>query len=71
MRLTGYSGDATDLPPSVLQEFLDAVAAGDAVVPIGRVFHLEEIQEAHRVMEANTAGGKIVVVTSSTVSTPS
>jgi NADPH2:quinone reductase len=70
VRLTGYSGDATDLPPSVLQEFLDAVAAGDAVVPIGRVFHLEEIQEAHRVMEANTAGGKIVVVTSSTASTP-
>ena len=31
-------------------------------MPIGRVFHLEEIQEAHRVMEANTAGGKIVVV---------
>ena len=70
VRLTGYSGDATDLPPAVLQEFLDAVAAGDAVVPIGRVFHLEEIQEAHRVMEANTAGGKIVVVTSSTASTP-
>jgi NADPH:quinone reductase-like Zn-dependent oxidoreductase len=71
VRLTGYSGDATDLPPAVLQEFLDAVATGDAVVPIGRVFHLEEIQEAHRVMEANTAGGKIVVVTSSTASRPS
>ena len=71
VRLTGYSGDATDLPPAVLQEFLDAVAAGDALVPIGRVFHLEEIQEAHRVMEAGTAGGKIVVVTSSTAWTPS
>ena len=71
VRLTGYTGDATDLPAAVLQEFLDAVPAGDAVVPIGRVFHLEEIQEAHRVMEANTAGGKIVVVTSSTSWAPS
>lgn len=65
VRLTGYTGDATDLPPSVLQGFLDDVAAGDAVVPVGRVFHLDEIQAAHRVMEAGTAGGKLVVVTAS------
>jgi NADPH:quinone reductase-like Zn-dependent oxidoreductase len=63
VRLTGYTGDATNLPPSVLQDFLDAVAAGDATVPIGRIFRLDEIQEAHRVMEAGTAGGKIVVLT--------
>lgn len=62
VRLTGYTGDAKDLPPAVLQEFLDAVASGDAVVPIGRVFTLDEIQEAHRVMEANAAQGKIVVL---------
>lgn len=66
VRLTGYSGDAEDLPAAVLQEYLDAVAAGDAVVPIGRVYRLEEIQEAHRVMEANTARGKLVVVTGGT-----
>jgi NADPH2:quinone reductase len=63
VRLTGYTGDATDLPSSVLQGFLDDVAAGAAVVPVGRVFELDEIQEAHRVMEAGTAGGKLVVVT--------
>lgn len=28
VRLTAYGGDATDLPSAVLQEFLDAVAAG-------------------------------------------
>jgi hypothetical protein len=27
-----------------------------------RAFRFEEIQEAHRVMEANKAGGKMVVV---------
>ena len=62
VRLTGYTGDATDLPAVVLQEFLDAVAAGEVTVPIGRVFELDEIREAHRVMESDTAGGKIVVV---------
>jgi hypothetical protein len=34
VRLTAYGGDASDLPPPVLQDFLDAVAAGTAVVPI-------------------------------------
>lgn len=63
VRLTGYSGDATNLAPRVLQEFLDAVAAGEAEVPIGRVFALDEIREAHAVMEAGTAGGKLVVLT--------
>ena len=64
VRLTGYTGDATNLPAEVLQRFLDDVAAGTATVPIGKVLDLEEIQEAHRIMEAGTAGGKIVVVTS-------
>ena len=28
VRLTAYKRDAADLPPQVLQDFLDAVAAG-------------------------------------------
>ncbi|GAA4266747.1 alcohol dehydrogenase catalytic domain-containing protein [Frondihabitans peucedani] len=63
VRLAGYSGDASDLPPGVLQEFLDAVAAGDAVVPIQRVFTLDEIAEAHGVMLAGGGAGKLVVTT--------
>ena len=31
--------------------------------PIGRVFQLDDIVEAHRCMEDNSAGGKIVVLT--------
>jgi NADPH:quinone reductase-like Zn-dependent oxidoreductase len=62
VRLTSYSGDASDLPATVLQEFLDAAAAGEVTVPTGRVFRLDDIVEAHRVMEAGTAGGKIVVL---------
>jgi NADPH:quinone reductase-like Zn-dependent oxidoreductase len=37
-------------------------AAGRLDVKPTRVFRFEEIQDAHRVMEANQAGGKIVVV---------
>ena len=63
VRLTAYGGDATDLPAVVLQEFLDAVAAGHATVPIDRRFTLDEIQEAHAYMEAGRATGKLVVTT--------
>jgi NADPH:quinone reductase-like Zn-dependent oxidoreductase len=61
VRLTAYGGDAADLPPRVLQDFLDAVAAGTAVVPVARVYRLDEIAEAHDAMEHNRASGKLVV----------
>jgi NADPH2:quinone reductase len=62
VRLTAYGGDASDLPPSVLQEFLDAVSAGQARVPIHRTYRLDEIAEAHADMEAGRATGKLVVM---------
>jgi NADPH:quinone reductase len=63
VRLSAYGGDASDLPQHVLQEFLDAVAAGTATVPIGAVYRLDEIADAHRAMEAGSVVGKIVVTT--------
>jgi NADPH:quinone reductase len=63
VRLTAYSGEAADLPPAVLQGFLDAVASGEASVPIGHRYRLDDIVQAHRDLEANTIGGKAVVVT--------
>ena len=62
VRLTAYSGGSGDLPPAVLQDFLDAVAAGQARVPVGRTYRLEEIAQAHRDLEVNAVGGKAVVV---------
>jgi len=38
------------------------VAAGRLRAKPSRVFRFEEIREAHRVMEANEGGGKMVVV---------
>ena len=63
VRLTAYSGEAADLPESTLQDFLDAVAAGQATIPLGRVYPLDRIVDAHRDMAAGTIGGKGVVVT--------
>lgn len=61
VRLTAYSGEADDLPAQVLQGFIDDVAAGRALVPLDRVFTLDQIQQAHTVMEQGTARGKLVV----------
>ena len=62
VRLTAYSGEASDLTQIELQAFLEAVAGGRARVPIGRTFTLNEIVRAHTLMETGTAGGKIVVL---------
>ena len=62
VRLTAYSGGATDLSPATLQGFLDAVADGTATVPLGRVYSLDQIVQAHHDMEQSAVGGKGVVV---------
>ena len=62
VRLTAYGGDAADLPTEVLQDFLDAVAAGEAIVPIHHTYALNDIAEAHADMEAGRATGKLVVL---------
>ncbi len=49
----------SDVP---LQTIAEQVAAGRLKARPSRVFRFEEIREAHRVMEAGEAGGKMVVV---------
>lgn len=63
VRLAGYHGQASDLPASVLQEFLDDVAAGTATVPVNRVFAFDDIDDAHEAMRAGSGSGKYVVTT--------
>jgi len=62
VRLTAYGGHASDLPADVLDDFLDAVAGGDAHVPIHRTYRMNEISQAHADMEAGMATGKLVVL---------
>jgi NADPH:quinone reductase len=63
VRLTAYGGEATDLPPSVLQGFIEDVEAGRIEVPIGHVYRFEEIVKAHQAMEEGSMSGKLVVMT--------
>jgi NADPH2:quinone reductase len=63
VRLSAYGGDSGDLPPSVLQAFLDDVSAGSVRVPIARVYDFAQIVEAHAAMEAGDVSGKLVVRT--------
>jgi NADPH:quinone reductase-like Zn-dependent oxidoreductase len=46
-----------------LEKLAEQIAAGMLHVQIGRTFQLDEIVDAHRCMEENKAGGKIVVLT--------
>ena len=45
-----------------LQKIAAQVASGRLTAKPTRIFRFEEIREAHRVMEANEACGKMVVV---------
>ena len=61
--LTTYDGGPEDFMLTPLDELVEQVAAGTLPVQVGRVFKLDDIAEAHRCMEENRAGGKIVVLT--------
>ena len=63
VRLTGYGGDAEDLPPSVLQQALDDIAAGKLTLGEPTVYAMDDIRRAHDDMEHNRVMGKQVVVT--------
>jgi NADPH:quinone reductase-like Zn-dependent oxidoreductase len=60
--LTVYGGGSEDFMATPLQELVDQIAAGSLHIQIGKTFPLDEIVEAHRCMEENRAGGKIVVL---------
>jgi NADPH:quinone reductase-like Zn-dependent oxidoreductase len=54
-------GEAADLSPRQLHDYISLVEKGELKVKRGPVFQFEELIEAHRLMDANRAGGKIVV----------
>jgi NADPH:quinone reductase-like Zn-dependent oxidoreductase len=61
--LTTYAGESEDFMRTPLEDLVEQIAAGTLHVQVGKTFHLDEIAEAHRCMEENKAGGKIVVLT--------
>jgi NADPH:quinone reductase-like Zn-dependent oxidoreductase len=64
VNLTTYNGGADDFMLTPIDKLAKQIAAGALHVQIGKIFQLDQIAEAHRCMEDNKAGGKIVVLTS-------
>jgi NADPH:quinone reductase-like Zn-dependent oxidoreductase len=60
--LTIYDGGPKAFMSTPLQEMVEQIEAGSLPIAIGKTFRLDEIVEAHRLMEENKAGGKIVVL---------
>lgn len=63
VNLTTYAGEAEDFMRLPLYNLLEQITQGTLKIQIGKTFKLDEIVEAHRFMEENKAGGKIVVLT--------
>jgi len=60
--LTVYTGESEDFIRMPFQQLVDQVETGSLHVQIGKTFQLDQIVDAHRAMEENKAGGKIVVL---------
>ena len=61
VRLTAYGGGSADLPPDVLQRYLDKIAWGQITLGPTNVYRFDNIRKAHADMEHNRAVGKLVV----------
>jgi NADPH:quinone reductase-like Zn-dependent oxidoreductase len=66
--LTTYSGGADDFIRTPLQDLVELIQDGRLKIAVGNVFNLDDIVEAHRCMEENRAGGKIVILTQAGIS---
>ena len=62
VKLTSYSGEAADLDQADLDRYMQLVESGQLDVVTGPVFGFDQLVEAHRLMDSNQAGGKIVVL---------
>jgi NADPH:quinone reductase-like Zn-dependent oxidoreductase len=60
--LTIYDGGSPEFRETPLEDLAGQIEKGTLKVQIGKTFKLEEIGEAHRTMEENKAGGKIVIL---------
>jgi NADPH:quinone reductase-like Zn-dependent oxidoreductase len=61
--LTVYDSGQLRTGQQSFQQFIEDVEAGRVHLSIGGTFLLNEIAAAHRLMDSNAAGGKIVVLT--------
>lgn len=63
VNLTVYGGGPVEFMDTPLEDMVQQVKAGTLKIPLGKVFKIDSIVEAHELMDSNKAGGKIVVLT--------
>jgi len=61
--LTVYDSGQFRVEHAAFQSFVKLIEQGEIIPPIKRIFHLDEIVQAHQFMESNAGGGKIVITT--------
>ncbi|OJJ49007.1 hypothetical protein ASPZODRAFT_129378 [Penicilliopsis zonata CBS 506.65] len=61
-KLTIYGGSDANFMTTPLPDLIKQVEENRLKIKVGRVFHMEQIVEAHQCMEDNAAGGKVVVL---------
>ena len=61
VKLTSYSGEASDISAEQLQRYVSLVESGELKLKVGPRFEFDQLQEAHAVMDSNSANGKIVI----------
>jgi NADPH:quinone reductase len=61
VKLTSYSGEASDITRAQLQHYVSLVESGELTLKLGPSFGFEMLREAHTLMDENRANGKIVM----------
>jgi NADPH:quinone reductase-like Zn-dependent oxidoreductase len=62
VRMTSYSGGASDISREDLQRYVSMVERGDLTIRTGPVWSFDQLPLAHQAMDENRANGKMVVV---------
>lgn len=60
--LTSSAGGPNEFMATLLWELKQQMKAGTLHIPLGKTFKLEQIAQAHELMESNESGGKLVVL---------
>jgi len=61
VKLTSYSGEASDISAEQLQRYVSLVESGGLSLKTGPRFDFDRLREAHELMDSNRANGKIVI----------
>ena len=62
VRLSSYSGESGDISRDQLQGYVTQIESGMLQIPVGPVLGFKQVVQAHRRMDENSAGGKMVIV---------